>query len=726
MSFENFRAHTDEGAEHATAEGAACATVLDPADAVDRQVLRSLREDPAIAFIDRGAQQAGTLAGLLPAPSPELIDEPRRWAYYPWRRAVVGILGPRSFARVRSDRNRNLITTPEQEKLGALRIGVVGLSVGHAVAHTLAMQGLCGELRLADFDELELSNLNRVPATVFDLGVNKALIAARRIAEVDPYIAVRVWDSGLTEDTVDEFLDGLDIVVEECDSLDVKALVREGARRRRQPVVMATSDRGLIDVERFDLEPDRPIFHGLLGDVDAEALAGLDSREKIPHVLRIVDGANLSARGAASLVEVGQSLSTWPQLVGDVLVGAAAVAEAVRRIGLGEALSSGQVRLDTAAALDGLTDPADLAPQPEREPPAPVDEPPIRDAVHAVAVAANRAPSGGNVQPWHIESAQNVVTIRLAPEYQSTIDVGLRGSAVAVGAAAFNARVAAAAHRMTAAVRYVEGGDREPLNAVVELTEGTDDALASLYPALSVRETNRRHGTASGLEPATVDALHAAARREGSRLELLVDRDVIDQLGVLLAETDRIRYLTPRLHADMASEMRWPGDEPPDSGIDVRSLELGAAELVTLDILRRPDVMSLLNAWDAGAVLGADTRVRIAHSSALALILTDDLSLTGYARGGSAAEAVWLAAQQHGLSVQPISPVFLYAHRRDELDELSPQFATRLADLQSQFHRLTGEGPEEATVLILRLTSAPPASVRSRRRPLANTDAPVS
>ncbi|PRC59468.1 hypothetical protein C6A85_23270, partial [Mycobacterium sp. ITM-2017-0098] len=84
-----------------------------------------------------------------------------RWAYYPWRRTVVGILGPQAYARVRTDRNRNLVTVHEQQKLRPLRIGVVGLSVGHAVAHTLAMQGLCGELRLADFDDLELSNLNR-------------------------------------------------------------------------------------------------------------------------------------------------------------------------------------------------------------------------------------------------------------------------------------------------------------------------------------------------------------------------------------------------------------------------------------------------------------------------------------------------------------------------------------------------------------------------------------
>ena len=183
-----------------------------------------------------------------------------------------------------------MITADEQEILGALRIGVIGLSVGHAVAYALAAQGMCGELTLADFDQLELSNLNRVPGTVFDLGLNKATVAARRIAELDPYLPVRVMTSGLTPDLVDEFLDGLDIVVEECDSLDMKAIVREAARRRRLPVLMATSDRGLVDVERYDLEPQRPIFHGLLGDTDVAELSRVDqSREgpaRSPHPRR--------------------------------------------------------------------------------------------------------------------------------------------------------------------------------------------------------------------------------------------------------------------------------------------------------------------------------------------------------------------------------------------------------------------------------------------------------
>ena len=94
---------------------------------------------------------------------------------------------------MRLDRNRNVITADEQSRLGELRIGVVGLSAGHVIAHTIAAQGLCGVLRLADFDHLELSNLNRVPATVFDIGLNKAEVAAAESPSSIRICPLRLW-----------------------------------------------------------------------------------------------------------------------------------------------------------------------------------------------------------------------------------------------------------------------------------------------------------------------------------------------------------------------------------------------------------------------------------------------------------------------------------------------------------------------------------------------------
>ena len=694
-----------------TGDSERCNAIILPSD--DPR-LDELRSQPGVEIVDRADRQRAALADLLPAPTDELLAEPIRWAYFPWRRTVVSVLGPRAFRRVRLDRNRNLITSAELDALSRLHVGVVGLSVGHAVAYSLAAQGLCGGLRLADFDELELTNLNRVPATVLDLGVNKAVVCARRIAELDPYLPVSVATCGVSTGTVDGFVDGLDIVVEECDSLDTKVLVREVARARRVPVLMTTSDRGLLDVERFDIESARPLLHGLIGDVDAARLRDLQSTDKVPYSLRLVDATQVSGRMAASLIEVGKSLSTWPQLSSEVALNTAAVAEAVRRIGLREELPSGRARLDITELFDRLGEPPVPRAVPVEDVP-PVPEQPA-GAVDAIVVAAGRAPSGGNAQPWRMTAADDAVTISLAPEHATTMDVALRASAVAVGAASFNARIAAAAHRLNADVSFRHGDQNSPLTATIRLSPGGDPELASLYEPMMRRATNRRRGRRVPLTTETLNAMAEAATAEGARLHLLSTPDELASAAATLAAADRVRYLTPRLHAEMFSEIKWPGADSLDAGIDVRSLELPEADLVMLDILRRSEVMAHLAAWDGGAALGDDTDRRVRESAAVGVITVSGHTLADYARGGSAVEAVWVRAQEHGVAVQPVSPTFLYAVNAQDLQRLSPGFAEHLGHLQYTFRKLAGTGPTESQVLVLRFGYAPPPSVPSRRR----------
>jgi hypothetical protein len=286
---------------------------------------------------------------------------------------------------------------------------------------------------------------------------------------------------------------------------------------------------------------------------------------------------------------------------------------------------------------------------------------------------------------------------------------------VALGAAIFNAKVAAAAHQMLGPVSFAEDSGGAPLQATLQIRDGADPQLAGLYDAMLAREANRRLGTAQPIPGDTVQLLHAFAEREGARLQLLTNADEIATAANILANSDRARYLTPGLHAEMIAELRWPGDPLPDTGIDIRSLEFDPGELAVVDILRRPDVMANLARWNAGSVLGEGTRRQVAASSALAVISVAGGSLTDYARGGAAAEAVWIAAQQHGLAVAPISPIFLYARGARELAEVSTAFGNELRGLQDEFERLARIATGDFPVLLLRLAVSEPASVRSRR-----------
>ncbi|WP_280355653.1 Rv1355c family protein [Nocardia otitidiscaviarum] len=707
------------------AVGAYRPLLLDGYDPDDADRLAALRADAAIEFSDTRDLLHAEFAALVSPPELSEGPDSDRWVYYPWRRQVVAVPGPQLLRALRLDRNRNHVTRVEQETFSGLTIGIVGQSVGHSVAYTLALEGICGALRLADFDTIELTNLNRVPGTLLDIGVNKAVVTARRIAELDPYLPVEVFQAGITDDNLDTFLDGLSIVIEECDSLDIKVAVREGARRHRLPLLMQSNDRGLLDVERFDLEPGRRPFHGLLGDIRAADLRGLSTREKAPHVIRILDGPNLSEKLAASMVEIGRTLNSWPQLGGEVQLGGATVAAAVRRIALGQKLPSGRTRVDLERCLDELAEPAPMDDLNWGEE-ADAEAAPA-SGVTAVLACAQRAPSGGNAQPWTLGTSDDAITIALAPDRTSTMDIGYRGSALAVGAAFYNARSAAAAHGLLGERSELRADGPGPLTAVVQLGAGGEPLLARDYPALLERHTNRHAGNGEPLASAVSHALTTRAVAAGASLRMVVDRAEIEVAADILGAAERIRYLTPRLHEEMFAELRWPGDDL-RTGMDLRTLDLAPDELAELDIARRPDVMAQLRTWSGGDALGDGTRDRVRSSSAVAVVTfpTPPMSrpeeLMAYARAGEAVQRVWIEAERHGLAVQPISPVFLYARRPEELHRVSPEFADTLTSLQGRFLKVLGVPGHETMAMVLRLGYAAGVTVRSRRLPVPGAD----
>ena len=272
------------------------------------------------------------------------------WVFFPWLSLVTHLLPRERFRAVRTNRNRDKITHDEQQRLLTRSIGVVGLSVGHASALVIAQEGLCDELRIADFDHIELSNLNRLRTSLANLGVAKIDVTRREIAEIDPFIRVRCYPQGLTDDTLEDFLTGggaIDLLVEECDTLPMKLTVREACRAEGIPVIMDTNDRGLLDVERFDLEPDRPVLHGLFGGVTGEEAASMAPADRMQLFYGFFGGEDrISPALQASLKRIGSELVSYPQLSSDVHLGAALVAHAARLVLLGRLEGSGRYRID--------------------------------------------------------------------------------------------------------------------------------------------------------------------------------------------------------------------------------------------------------------------------------------------------------------------------------------------------------------------------------------------
>jgi hypothetical protein len=256
------------------------------------------------------------------------------WAYFAWSNTLTHILPESDFFTVRTARNKNLITKEEQDLYYRATIGIAGLSVGSSVAFALVLQGGAKHIKLADMDRLALSNTNRVLSGTHELGSLKVEMAARRIYEINPYATIELFPDGLQPENIDRFFEGLNIIIDEIDNLAVKYLIRERAMKLGIAVVMAADngDNAVVDVERYDLNRDTPFFHGRMGEVTYEMLNSLDKFGIGKMITKLVGPENVTVRMQQSLLEMGKTIVSWPQLGGAALINGAAVAYCVRKI----------------------------------------------------------------------------------------------------------------------------------------------------------------------------------------------------------------------------------------------------------------------------------------------------------------------------------------------------------------------------------------------------------
>ena len=660
------------------------------------------------------------------------------WAYYPWSDRLVHLLDQDEFAEVRTNRNTYKIMPGERASLAGKRIGVVGLSVGQSVAIVLALERTFGELRLADFDTLDLSNLNRLRAGVHEIGIAKVLITARQIAEIDPYLNIVGFFDGVNESNVEAFLGeplALDLLIEECDSLDLKVAIRYEARRLRIPVLMDTSDRGLLDVERFDFEPDRAIFHGLVGDLDPLRLQGLTTEEKVPYVLRIIGEQTISTRMRASLLEIEQTISTWPQLASSVAMGGAVAADVARRILLGQHTASGRFFVDVDEAVPDVTH-TSLHETPSAAPSAPPGPPSCRvvaaptdarnlsdEVLHHLIAAATTAPSGGNSQPWRWIWGGRTLHVLLDTRHsRSVLDFESLASIAAIGAAAET--LVLASHRDGLGVRMSVFPDpaQPALVAAFNFCErgapGDEAPDADLLvSAIEQRVTNRRTTTRARLQDDVFLALDASITHiPGARLYWLRDDHALDEVGELLGAADRLLFLDRRLHHEVLAEIAFEDSMSP-RGIPVATLELSPSDRSGLEVSRSWPALELVKSWGGGANLEKMSRKAVAAASAFAVLTMPSSDRVSYFAGGRAFQRLWLTATTLHLGVQPMTALsYLFARlRRGGGDELEPQTQHGLQTLWPRWARLFGLTGSEAEVLAFRLIVAGPPSARSRR-----------
>jgi len=152
------------------------------------------------------------------------------------RQLVLPEMGPRGQARLKGS--------------SALVVGAGGLGIPASVY--LAAAGV-GRIGVVDDDVVEKSNLHR--QTIYsegDVGRKKALVAAERLRQVNPYVSVVPYQVRLTSENALEVMKTYDVVLDCTDNFPARYLINDACVLLHKPDVYAS-------IFRFDGQAS--VFH---------------------------------------------------------------------------------------------------------------------------------------------------------------------------------------------------------------------------------------------------------------------------------------------------------------------------------------------------------------------------------------------------------------------------------------------------------------------------------
>lgn len=276
------------------------------------------------------------------------------WIYYSWDKSLIHILDEKDFYKVKTNRNKNLINTKEQKMFSDYNVGIAGLSIGSVTARTIIQMGGSKKIKISDSDVYSLSNSNRVPIKLKEIGLSKIEATSRSLYEIDPFIHISQYSFGLNKKNVSDFFSKswkLDVIIDAIDDFEMKVRLRKEAKKTKTAVVMLTNlaDSILIDVERYDLEPNLPLFHGLISETVEEILhTPLTEEKKKQYAIDIVEKKHVPNKAIHSLKEIGSTLVGRPQLYSSVTTASGIASYLVRRLSIGSNLTSGRHYLSLA------------------------------------------------------------------------------------------------------------------------------------------------------------------------------------------------------------------------------------------------------------------------------------------------------------------------------------------------------------------------------------------
>lgn len=134
-------------------------------------------------------------------------------------------------------RQRILFTPEDQEKIRRAVFVIAGLGANGGPAAIALVRMGAEHIKLIDHDMVEISNLNRQPYFLMDVGTYKVDALKRYLKAINPFADVTIFREKLSKNNVDKVLKDAHVVIDAMDDYRAKVILCRKAKEKRVPVV---------------------------------------------------------------------------------------------------------------------------------------------------------------------------------------------------------------------------------------------------------------------------------------------------------------------------------------------------------------------------------------------------------------------------------------------------------------------------------------------------------
>jgi molybdopterin/thiamine biosynthesis adenylyltransferase len=643
-------------------------------------------------------------------------------------------------------RNIGLLTQAEQEKLSNTTIAIPGMGgVGGVHLITMVRTGV-GRFHLSDFDTYEPVNINRqYGARILDFGRPKLEVMKEHALSINPYIEIKEFPEGINKTNIDDFLDGVQVVLDGIDffAFETRRLLFNRAREKGIHVITAgplgfssamlifSPHEGMSFDEYFN------ISEGMtLSDKQLAFFIGIAPRAT--H-LKYVDLSRVDLDAKA-----GPSLNIACQICSGM-----AATEAVRII-----LNKGRIKpvphfvqfdpyirkYRRGYLFGGNRNPIQRSkmwivkkilerkktktiPPPPSPPKLAIGKGEISDeAIRFLVTMGTWACSADNCQLWNFTWDGKTLSLLKDPDRTGFFyDVNHESTYITFGAVIENIRIAATHYGLETSIKMFPS--EENCDVVAEMNfrqAGVNEG--PLYPFLMHRCVNRKPYRKQNIGHDVVQKLKDVVdETPGADMVWMDEERVKRTMRKIIFDADRILFEDQRLHEGLFRWIRMGQENEAEmDGMNLDVLELNWFQQQIFPLLANWRILSWLNKFGMSRMLGFNSIMLLKESPAYCLLTTNKRNPSGYISGGRMMERFWIRANALGLSVQPMAGfIFLLNHfHHDGAAQFKEAHQEMIREMHTRLQTLIFGNNEIVPIMFFRIGYADPPSARSPRRPV--------